>query len=59
MTIYKTTFIAAIGPLALAACGGASDETASVEVAETPPAETVVAPLHPLLAEVAPGAYSL
>jgi polyisoprenoid-binding protein YceI len=59
MKLYKTSFIAAFGALALTACGGASDDTASVEAAETPPAETVDAPMHPLLADVAPGAYSL
>ncbi len=59
MKTYKTTFIAAVGALALTACGGTSDETSAVEAAETPPVETADAPLHPLLADVAPGAYSL
>lgn len=59
MKTYKTTFIAAVGALALTACGGTSDETSGVEAAETPPVETADAPLHPLLADVAPGAYSL
>ncbi len=52
----KTTIFASVGALVLASCGGASDETASVEAAETPPVE---AELHPLLAEVAAATYSL
>ena len=46
----RTSIAAGAGALVLAACGGASDETATVEAAETPPVE---AEIHPLLAEVA------
>ncbi len=57
---FKTYLVAGAGALALAACGGASDAP-TIDAAETPPVETetVEAELHPLLAEVAPGAYSL
>jgi len=56
----KTYLIAGVGAFALTACGGASDAP-TIEDAETPPVETAEAEaeIHPLLAEVAPGAYSL
>lgn len=55
----KPYLFAGAGALVLAACGGAEEPV--IEAAETPPVETADAPaeLHPLLAEVAPGAYSL
>ena len=52
----KTSIAASAGVLLLTACGGASDETASVAAADTPPVE---AELHPLLADVAAANYSL
>lgn len=61
MTI-KTLIIGGVSAFALAACGGASDAPTS-EDAATPQdaAETAVATgdLHPLLADVAAGTYSL
>lgn len=54
---FKTYFVASASALALAACGGASDN-ASIEDAPTLPIEAE-AETHPLLAEVAAGAYSL
>ena len=60
----KTYLVAGAGALALAACGGATEDPA-IEAETPPPAETVAAEpaadaeRHPLLAEVAPGAYSL
>ncbi|MCR9270391.1 MAG: YceI family protein [Hyphomonadaceae bacterium] len=51
--------VAGVGAFALAACGGTDAPTSSIE-ADAPPAEAETeAELHPLLAEVAPGAYSL
>ena len=50
----KTSIAASVGAIALTACGGAT----STEAAETPPVATE-AELHPLLAEVAAGTYSL
>lgn len=44
---------------ALAACAGASDEATPVDQATSGEAETTPAELHPLLAEVAAGDYSL
>lgn len=58
MTI-KSYLIVGGSALALAACGSPSEE-ASIEDAPTPPVEAEAeAELHPLLAEVAAGAYSL
>lgn len=61
MTI-KALIIGGVSAIALAACGGASDAP-TIEGAATPPVETETtsseAGLHPLLADVAAGAYSL
>lgn len=52
----KTYLAAGVAAFAVTACGGASDP--AIEAAETPPVEAE-AELHPLLAEVAAGNYSL
>ena len=54
----KTSIAASVGAIALPACG-ANDDAASIDAAETPPVEADTAELHPLLAEVATGSYSL
>lgn len=54
----KTSIAASVGAIALTACG-ANDDAASIDAAETPPVEADTAELHPLLAEVATGSYSL
>lgn len=56
----KTMIIGGVSAIALAACGGASDDP-TIGDAPTPPVntDTADAELHPLLAEVAAGAYSL
>ena len=58
----KTLIIGGVSAFALAACGGSADD-ATLEDAATPPTEgespTADAGLHPLLADVATGAYSL
>ena len=52
----KTLIVSSAGAIALAACGSASDAPAETSDAETTSAE---AELHPMLAEVAAGTYSL
>lgn len=52
---FKTYLIASLGAATLVACGAANE--AQVDEAEAPAAETTE--MHPLLAEVEPGAYSL
>ncbi|MEM7638814.1 MAG: YceI family protein [Pseudomonadota bacterium] len=52
----KTLIVSSVGAIALAACGGASDAPAETTDAETTSADVE---LHPLLAEVAAGTYSL
>lgn len=52
----KTLIVSSAGAIALAACGSASDAPAETSDAETTSAE---AELHPMLADVATGTYSL
>ena len=52
----KTLIVSSVGAIALAACGGASDAPAETTDADTTSADVE---LHPLLAEVAAGTYSL
>ncbi|MEM9180128.1 MAG: YceI family protein [Pseudomonadota bacterium] len=52
----KTLIVSSVGAIALAACGGASDAPAGTTDAETTSADVE---LHPMLAEVAAGTYSL
>jgi len=63
MTI-KTLFVASAGAVALAACGGPADESGAEDAPAAPVEDQAAgtdaaADLHPLLAEVAPGAYSI
>jgi len=64
----KPYLVAGAGVFALAACGGPAEDTSIEDAATPPPVEAEAAApegaasetgTHPLLAEVAPGAYSL